>query len=118
MLRTISIKLNTTYEQNLVLLQLQKQFNDACNSIVPIAIENRCWNRVALHHLAYYKIRKTTALGSQMVCNAIRAVCESFKALNIKKTDSVPVINFKPHSSIHFDKRTYSLKKAALSLYT
>src|SRR5258707_9553944 len=111
MLRTISIKLNTTCEQNIALLQLQKQFNDACNKIVPIAIENRCWNRVALHHLGYYKIRKATELGSQMVCNAIRVVCDSFKVLNIKKTENIPVINFKSHSSIHFDKRTYSLKK-------
>jgi putative transposase len=118
MLRTISIKLNTTYEQKTSLLQLQKQFNDACNSIVPIAIENRCWNRVALHHLTYYKVRETTELGSQMVCNAIKTVCESFKVLKIKKTDSIPTINFKPHSSIHFDKRTYSLRKDTLSLYT
>src|SRR5260221_9450784 len=53
-----------------------------------------------------------------MVCNAFRVVCDSFKVLNIKKTENIPVINFKSHSSIHFDKRTYSLKKDALSLYT
>ena len=118
MLRTISIKLNTTHEQSIALFQLQKQFNDACNQIVPIAVENRCWNRIALHHLAYYKIRSATDLGAQMVCNSIKSVCEAFKALNIKKAENVPLINFKPHSSIHFDKRTYSLKDNAISLYT
>ena len=118
MLRTISIKLNTADEQNIALLALQQQFNDACNQIVPVAVENRCWNRIALHHLTYYKIRATTDLGAQMVCNSIKIVCQAYKALNIKKADNVPLINFKPNSSVHFDKRTYSLKDNFLSLYT
>jgi len=118
MQRTISIKLNTTHEQSVALTQLQKEFNNACNQIVPVAAENRCWNRVALHHLSYYKIRETTVLGAQMACNAIKVVCDSLKVLKIKKTEKIPLINFKPSSSVHFDKRTYSLKESALSLYT
>ena len=75
MQRTVSIKLNTTPEQSKLLMQLQKEFNHVCNKIVPIAVENRCWNRVALHHLSYYQLRETVDLGSQMVCNAIKTVC-------------------------------------------
>lgn len=118
MQRTISIKLQTTNEQSVDLTRLQTEFNKACNQIVPVAAENRCWNRLALHHLSYYKIRATTNLGSQMVCNAIKAVCDSFKALKIKKSENIPLINFAPRSSVHFDKRTYSLKKNVISLYT
>lgn len=123
MLRTVSIKLNTTSEQHTELLQLQKLFNQACNIIASIAMENRCWNRVDLHHLSYYQIRldrvkDRAALGSQMVCNAVRTVCDAYKVLKIKKTEAVPRILFKQKASIHFDKRTYSLKLEAISLYT
>src|SRR5579863_3092179 len=118
MQRTVSIKLNTTYEQNVALIRLQKEFNNACNQIVPVAAENRCWNRLALHHLSYYEARKTTDLGAQMVCNAIKVVCDSLKVLKIKKEENVPLIRFKPQSSVHFDKRTYSLKEGSISLYT
>jgi IS605 OrfB family transposase len=116
--RTVSIKLKTTDEQNIALIQLQKTFNNACNQIVPVAAENRCWNRLALHHLVYYNIRQATGLGAQMVCNATKVVCDAIKVLKIKKDENIPPISFKPHSSIHFDKRTYSLKDGAISLYT
>ena len=123
MRRTISIKLDTTFAQHIKLQQLQKVFNQTCNMVASIAKENRCWNRIALHHLSYYKIRLDQAgdaqkLGSQMACNAIRTVCDAYKILRIKHTQQVPAITFKPRSSVHFDKRTYSLKNEAISLYT
>lgn len=118
MLRTISIKLDVTQEQNKALVQLQQAFNQACNTIVPIAVENHCWNRVKLHHLAYYHVRTTMALGSQMVCNAVAAVSEAYCALKGKKSETAPAINFKPTASVHFDKRTYSLQHNTVSLYT
>ena len=123
MRRTVSIKLDITPEQHVALALLQKAFNKACNVIASIAMENRCWNRVALHHLSYHQIRHDQAneqvvLGSQMVCNAIRTVCDAYKVLKIKKTETVPAITFKQGSSVHFDKRTYSLKDGAISLYT
>lgn len=123
MRRTISIKLITAPEQSLKLHQLQQVFNKACNDVAAIAREHRCWNKVDLHHLAYYKIRLrqtdgATELGAQMVCNAIQAVCEAYKALKIKSTEEVPSITFRLNASIHVDKRTYTLKDAGISLYT
>lgn len=118
MQRTVSIKLDTTLQQSQDLIQLQKEFNRACNNIVPMAVENRCWNRVSLHHLSYYQIRHTVNLGSQMVCNAIKTVCDAYKVLKVRKSEPVPTINFKPRSSVHFDKRTYTLKDNVVSLYT
>ncbi len=121
MRRTISIKLQTTDEQYERLTQLQQSFNKACNTVASIAMKNRCWNAVSLHHLSYYKLRpkqKEKTLGAQMVCNAIRAICSAYKVLKIRKTDQVPQISFRLRSSVHFDKRTYSLKDTSISLYT
>ena len=123
MLRTVSIKLNTTPEQYASLVQLQELFNRTCNIIASIAMEKRCWNRVSLHKHSYNKIRVDqknvqVLLGSQMVCNSIKTVCDAYKVLKIKKTEEVPQIAFKHGSSVHFDKRTYSLKDGEISLYT
>ena len=120
MLKTVSLKLKSTDEQALALSELQSAYSNACNRLVPIVVENRCWNRVALHNLVYSDLRGKTSLGSQMCCNAIFSVCKAYKsqkALRKIKKDSVPEINF-GRTSIHFDKRTYSLKGNSLSLYT
>lgn len=123
MKRTVSIKLNPTSEQSAKLDALQVEFALACNVIVPFSAPVKCSNRVALHHLCYYVVREQVpALGSQMVCNAIANVAQSYKSLvannpKLKKEDW-PVISFKQTSSVHFDKRTYSFKNDMLSLFT
>lgn len=119
MKRTIAFKLNLSQEQSDSLLKTQKAFSNACNKVVPFTVKNRCWNRVALHHLCYYNVREVEpALGSQMVCNAIKKTCSSYKVLNIKKSQDIPTISFKENTSIHYDKRTFSLKGQTLSLFT
>lgn len=118
MKRTISIRLDTTVEQYKLLLQLQEAFLSACNQIVPDVIANRCWNRVALHKLVYSKVRQTSPLGSQMVCNAIFSVCKAFLAKAILPKEEIPQICFRKGRSVHFDKRTYSIKNGIISLYT
>ena len=115
---TISILLETIQEQESHLMELQNAYHLACNQIVPSVVEKRYWNRVALHHLVYNKVRKTSPLGSQMVCNAIFSVCKAYKAKSISKDKSVPVIQFRKHKSVHFDHRTYTIKGNILSLYT
>jgi IS605 OrfB family transposase len=118
MKRTVSLKLAATPEQAQALSGLQTEFASACNAVVPFARDHRCWNRVALHHLAYYKIREVSPLGSQMVCNAIKAVADSYKVLKLRKVDEVPVIAFKPSGSVHLDARTFSLEGDTVSLST
>lgn len=119
MKRTISLKLDLSEEQKKSLLETQIAFLTSCNEIVPFAVENRCWNRVALHHISYYKVRESIpALGSQMVCNAIKKVCFSYKVLKIKRDQDVPTIMFKDTGSVHYDKRTYSIKGNTISLFT
>jgi IS605 OrfB family transposase len=120
MLRTASIKLVPSAEQAGALAALHSAFGDGCNRMVPDVIAYRCWNRVALHHLVYRRIREETSLGAQMVCNAIFAVAKAYrsqKQLGKITKEVVPRIRF-DRASVHFDKRTYSLKGEALSLYT
>lgn len=119
MLRTISIKLKISPEDHQKLLQVQQVSSSACNSLATIAQKYRCWNRKALHDLSYYQIRQQLVIGSQMVCNGIRSVCDSLAALQIKKNDPVPLIEFRRTGSVHYDKRTYSIKdNKIISLYT
>ena len=122
MKRTVSLKLATTPEQSEALQDLAKQFASACNMIAPIAQEQRCWNRVALHHMVYYRIREAFPdLGSQMVCQAVHRVADAYKTLSsnggIKKDELLPEIAF-DSKSVNFDKRTYAIKNADISLFT
>jgi IS605 OrfB family transposase len=122
MKRTGSFKLSTTPQQTEAFSVLARLFSDACNEMVPFVQEHRCWNRVALHHLVYYRVRETfPALGSQMVCQAIHRVADTYKTLRVKegipKDQPVPAIKFTP-SSVSFDHRTYSIKGKAFALFT
>jgi putative transposase len=58
----------------------------------------------------YGAIGSLTPLGSQYIIKAIAAVCAAYRSLKAKKAhnDSIPV--FKATSSVHVDKRLYSLK--------
>lgn len=118
MKRTISIRLDTTPEQDKKLFQLQEAYHHTCNQIVSDVITNRCWNRVALHRLVYSKIREASPLGSQMVCNAIYSVCKAYQAKSILPKEEIPKISFRKGRSVHFDKRTYTIKNMTISLYT
>jgi IS605 OrfB family transposase len=121
MMRTASIRLSASPQQDAALRALQHAYADACNRLVPIVREKRVWNRVALHNLAYSMLRQNTPLGSQMCCNAIFSVCKAYKAQKalgrIRKDRPVPEIRL-DRASVHFDKRTYTIKDETVSLYT
>ena len=119
--RTICLKLRLSEEQIRVLQQLKHHFVNACNQAVVSALENKETNRVRLHHLCFYELRKHFPdLGSQMTCNALAKVSHSYKALlRKKKFESLPKIVFRSNASIHYDHRTYTLfKDKTLSLFT
>jgi putative transposase len=121
MKRTISLKLAVDATQKAALLETQLLFAEGCNAVAAFAQANRCWNSYALHHLSYYSVRQALPeLGSQMVCNARRKVCGSYKskARKLKKGQEVPLINFKKKSSVRYCARTYSMKGHSLSLFT
>ena len=114
MKRTIAIKLTLSEIEAQALTALQEQFSAACNRLASIALAEKERNRVRLHHLCYYALRKEfPELGAQMCCNAIAKTAQALKALKHPKA-----ILFKNGCSVHFDKRTYSLKGTVLSLFT
>ncbi|MHB1586377.1 MAG: RNA-guided endonuclease InsQ/TnpB family protein [Acidiferrobacteraceae bacterium] len=116
--RIISLKLVATPEQSTALADLATIFAQACNAIVPFVQKHRCWNRVALHHLAYYPIREQwSTLGSQMVCQAVHRVADAYQVLKVPKGKPVPATTFYP-TSVTFDQRTYSIKGDTVSLFT
>lgn len=122
MQRTIAIKLTTTAEQDVALTDLAGEFARGCTIAAGIAADARCTNRVQLHHRAYYPVRENTRLGSQMACNAMRAVASAYRSLKANKRlpaqGAFPAIGFREHGAVHFDKRTYALRGEHLSLYT
>ena len=125
----LTIRLNTTPAQAERLAALQSAFAQACNVLAPIVQETRCWNRVALHHLAYRKLREEVPLiGSQMACNAIYSVARMARLVfqhprspfNIARLgeQSLPRLQFMPSAPVYFDRHTLSVKNGKLSMYT
>lgn len=126
---TLHIHLNTSPEQTARLQALQTAFAEVCNALAPIVQQTRCWNRVALHHLAYRNLRERfPQIGSQMVCNAIYSVSRTTRVViqhpdspwNIAKLGDgpLPLLRFLPNSPVYFDRHTLSLKDGRLSMYT
>lgn len=111
------------------LVRLQTLFAEACTWLAGLVRETRCWNRVALHHLAYRQLReKYPQLGSQMACNVIYSVCRSARQVyqdekSPWKVDKegikpLPQLRFAPTAPVYFDQRTLSVRKGCLSMYT
>lgn len=126
---SIHFPLQVSSAQAESLRALQALFADGCNYLAPVVRDTRCWNRVALHHLAYKHLRERfPQLGSQMACNVIYSVCRSARIVyqhpqspwNVGKnpTMGLPLLHFLPESPVYFDRHTLSLKDGRLSLFT
>ena len=111
------------------LLRLQGVFAQACNVLAGVVVQNRCWNRVALHHLAYHRLREQfPALGSQMACNAIYSVCRMARLIyqgpkspwSIEKRPDAPLprFSFTANAPVYFDRHTLSVREGGLSMYS
>ncbi|MEN9843898.1 MAG: hypothetical protein RLZZ612_1727 [Pseudomonadota bacterium] len=126
---SFQIVLNTSAEQFVRLQQLQTAFAAVCNAIAPVASGQRCWNRVALHHLTYKDMRaRFPEMGSQMVCNAIYSVCKMSRLVyqhpdspfNVKRlgVQKLPTLKFSDTCPVYFDSHTLTLDESKLSMYT
>ena len=125
----LRLRLKTSPEQTARLLDLQAAFARLCNALAPMARDNRCWNRVALHHMAYQRLREQFPdVGSQMVCNAIYSVSRASRLVyqhpespfNVGKLGDrpLPLLRFADNCPVYFDRHTLSLKAGLLSMYT
>jgi hypothetical protein len=125
----LRIPLNGSPEQFASLRALQQGFAQVCNALAPLVQQNRCWNRVTLHHLAYKQLRdRFPAMGSQMVCNAIYSVCRTSRLVyqhpdspfNLHRLGDKPLpqLRFSDTCPVYFDRHTLSVKDGQLSMYT
>lgn len=126
---SIELQLNLTAEQKLRLARLQSVFAQACSSLGPLVQETRCWNRVALHHLTYRRLRTDfPELGSQMACNVIYSVSRSARLVyqsrnspwNLERLAGrkLPLLQFADSAPVYFDRHTLSLRDGRLSMFT
>ncbi len=125
----LHIRLETTPSQHAKLLELQLVFAQVCNALAPVVQKTGCWNRVALHHLAYRSMRERfPALGSQMICNALYSVSRASRwvyqhpqsPFNLQRLAGrpLPCLQFLPQSPVYFDRHTLSLRDGVASMYT
>lgn len=125
----VRIPLHADEQQYQRLLELQQAFARACNAVAPLVQQTRTWNRVALHHLAYRKLREAFPdIGSQMACNAIYSVSRAAR-LVFQSAGSpfhhtalvgkpLPLLQFLDTAPVYFDRHTLSLKQGQASMYT
>lgn len=125
----LQIPLQTTAEQVQRLRELQHMFAAACNALAPLVQSTGCWNRVALHHLAYRPLREQfPQLGSQMICNVLYSVSRTARLVyqhpqsphNVARQAGkpLPLLRFMPRSPVYFDRHTLSLREGRASMYT
>ena len=125
----LRITLAPSLEQFERLCVLQAEFARVCNALAPMVRDTRCWNRVALHHMAYKTLREQfPAMGSQMVCNAIYSVSRTARMVfqhpqspfNLARLGSkpLPLLRFADSCPVYFDRHTRSLKAGQLSMFT
>lgn len=126
---TLRLLLHAQPHQHQRLVALQLAFARACNALAPVVAQTRCWNRVALHHLAYRQLRaQFPELGSQMACNAIYSVSRTARIVyqhpqspfNLQRLGDrpLPLLQFSPRAPVYFDRHTLSLKDGVVSLFT
>ena len=129
MSKLLRITLTHTPEQFERLCVLQAEFARVCNALAPMVRDTRCWNRVALHHMAYKGLREQfPAMGSQMVCNAIYSVSRTCRVVfqhpqspfNLARMADkpLPLLRFSDSCPVYFDRHTLSVKAGQLSMYT
>ena len=125
----VDVALTPTPEQHQRLVELQRTFAAVCNALAPLVQSTRIWNRVALHHLAYRRLRQEfPEIGSQMVCNAIYSVSRACRMVfqapespfhhSRLEGKPLPRLHFTDSSPVYFDRHTLSLKGGQASMYT
>ena len=103
---TLQIKLSPTDEQAEMLKRTFSVFNEACDTISQIAWEHHVFNQFNLHKEAYYPIKETYHLSSQLVVRAISKVADAYK-LDKKKQRY-----FREFGAVTYDSRVLSYNTA------
>jgi putative transposase len=88
------LRLETSEQDNLRLLDTMRKYNDACDFVADNAFSLKLMNRCKLHRIVYTEIRERFGLGSQL---AIR--------ISVYKRDKNIKPRFKPFGLIQCDQR-------------
>ncbi|MBA3752311.1 hypothetical protein H0X06_06005 [Candidatus Dependentiae bacterium] len=76
------------------------------------------WNSLCSNSYSKDLMKWIASEVNPLVCNSIKAVYNAFKSLKLKTSVKAPLLQFKSTFSLLFAKRSYTIKEAALSLYT
>jgi len=130
--RTICIKLDVTGHEA-ALQETQHRFNEAASWIATLCWEERITNTNTAHHRVYGETRSRFGLGAQLAICARTKAMEAVKAVRIQEAEKLArwrkatahkkskekkplpppepasCPQFRPHSSIRYDARTYRL---------
>ncbi|MBD2311076.1 IS200/IS605 family element transposase accessory protein TnpB [Desertifilum sp. FACHB-1129] len=101
---SVSCKLQVPVELRQEIDRTLQGFADACNQILEVAKHENCRNATKLHHLTYYRVKLTTGLKANHVCQAIRRVVGNLKAVK-------QVHKFRP-TSISLDARVFTYRES------
>jgi putative transposase len=109
---TVCLKLGTTPEDHVALLQTLEQANGAANAISQIAWELRTFAQYGLHKVCYHDIRARSELSAQIVVRLIAKVADAYKL--DRKVRRV----FRRHGSIAYDDRILRYDAESVSIWT
>ena len=108
------VKLSTTPEQSLALLQTMEQANAACNTLSAWAWENKTFGQYAMHKERYGAMRAESGLTAQVVVRCISKVADAYKL------DCETPREFRSRSAITYDDRIlrWYVERRTVSIWT
>jgi len=120
MILSYKFKLNTTQEQNTILLDTLNQYKQAINKPLKYGFKHKQVSGVELHKATYYPLRESTNLPSQLVCSARCKATEILKSIKTKTKGKFNTKQPKCHkyTSIRFDKNSCSISENMIKVST
>lgn len=106
LLKTLKVKLVLDAKAKQSLAKTMHAFSQACTYVSKIAYEQRCFNKVALHHLVYFPVREKFKLPAQLACTCRDKVAEAYRASKTRKLHQ-----FSRYTSVRLDARTFAILK-------
>jgi putative transposase len=111
-LQSLMIRLETTEDDKVRLLETMRRYNEACNFVAERAYSLKLANKYKLHKKVYHETRQRFALSSQFVVRIIGKVVEAYRR------DKTTLPKFKEFGSIQYDQRNSKVTIDRVSIMT
>ncbi|MGC2574141.1 MAG: transposase [Candidatus Nitrosopolaris sp.] len=111
MLQSLMLRLETSEEDNIRLLETVRKYNEACNFIAQKAFSLKITNKYKLHKIAYREIRERFNLSAQFAVRIIAKVAEAYRKKSIE-----PI--FRRLGAIQYDQRNSRISIDRVSIMT